>query len=121
MTDFEICPTCLNMGTITVITYPPFRFHPWQRRYVSVEVMPHPGKEVILRPIVHYPQKKKPPLTQPSYATTKGYCNCIWGRRVAAIDEKMNRPDYVNPMELMTDAEILKAINDTIDNQHPPN
>ena len=45
------------------------------------------------------------------------YCNCSWGFEKKRFDEKTESPDWVNPLEGLSDEQILDWIDRAHENQ----
>ncbi|MGL5878545.1 MAG: hypothetical protein ACRC2V_12315 [Xenococcaceae cyanobacterium] len=91
---YENCPQCNNRGII--------------RRYVfNAEpflIAPPPG--VITTPI---------PVD--TSRIQEEYCNCVWGFEKKRFDEKTESPDWVNPLEGLSDEELLTLMDRSHENQ----
>lgn len=90
---YENCPQCSNRGIV--------------RRYVALNperifTVPAPGE--ILEPMN-------------TTRIQEEYCNCVWGFRKKRFDEKTKSPDWVNPLEGLSDEQILAWMDQAHENQ----
>ena len=90
---YENCPQCSNRGIV--------------RRYVALnpdQMFNAPGPEVILD-------------FMNTTRIQEDYCSCVWGFEKKRFDEKTQSPDWVNPLESLSDEQILAWMDRTRENQ----
>ena len=89
---YENCPQCSNRGIISryVVLNPDHR------------IFPDPGE--ILEPIN-------------TTRIQEEYCNCVWGFKKKRFNEKTKSPDWVNPLESLSDEQILAWMDREYENQ----